>query len=669
VSPAAPPIPKPLAALGQRPPRLTLRVVLYTAILIGVGAATLLVFIRHFERSRAEQSAMLQASVVTQGVVDRLRPSDLRSPLTPERRRELDRLFQARVLDRETIAAAVASVDRRIVYTTRGGEIRPATWSPERIAKVLTGRVDSEIVSTRVGDHAVRVLRTYAPFRLADGSRGIVAVDKDYGPIASAARNAAIAVAAVLEIVLVFLWLCLIPMMRSATRRIHRQLDTIAHLALHDDLTGLPNRTRLGAHLDELLDPEREPRAFAVFFIDLDGFKEVNDTLGHDHGNELLVEVASRLRASCADGDLVARLGGDEFAVVSEQAGEATIQALALADRLRVEMAEVFDVAGIALEPQASIGIALAPTHGTSRDELLRCADIAMYAAKRLGAPQVFAPELDDNTTVRLAMTGELRRALERHELVLFYQPQFDLGAGRVRSAEALVRWRHPSQGLLAPDRFLAAIERAGLTRRLTGYVLDEALAQLRVWRDAGVEIGLAVNVSAKDLADPRFPDEIARALDSHGIEPSALELEVTEDVLLLDSIRADRRLERIVERGVRIAIDDFGVGYSSLRQLKSLPAQVLKIDRSFVSGMDADRRDAAIVRSTIGLAHDLGLEVVAEGVETQEHVRRLREAGCDVAQGYHLGRPLPSEAQGFDLSTAAGPGAVVVPLRRAAAL
>jgi EAL domain-containing protein (putative c-di-GMP-specific phosphodiesterase class I) len=326
-------------------------------------------------------------------------------------------------------------------------------------------------------------------------------------------------------------------------------------------------------------------------------------------------------------------------------------------------------VAGISLEPQASVGIALAPLHGTSRDELLRCADIAMYAAKRLRVPQVFAPELDDNSTVRLAMTGELRRALDRRELVLYYQPQFDLGAGRVRSAEALVRWRHPSQGLLAPERFLAAIERAGMTRRLTRYVLHEALAQLRVWRDAGIDIGLAVNVSAKDLADPRFPGEIARALDDHGIEPSALELEVTEDVLLLDSIRAGRRLERIVEHGVRIAIDDFGVGYSSLRQLKSLPAQVLKIDRSFVSGMDADQRDAAIVRSTIGLAHDLGLEVVAEGVETSEHVLRLREAGCDVGQGYHLGRPLPSEAQGFELVSVVGTGAVIVPFRRASAV
>src|ERR671919_3177858 len=275
---------------------------------------------------------------------------------------------------------------------------------------------------------------------------------------------------------------------------------------------------------------------------------------------------------------------------------------------------------------------------------------IAMYAAKRIGAPQVFAPELDDHSPGRLAMTGELRLALERRELVVYFQPQFDLRRGEVRSAEALIRWQHPTRGLLEPGAFLAGIEHAGLTRRLTSYVLDESLRQLRVWRDAGFDLRLAINVSPKDLADARFPEEIAQALDAYGVAPSALELEITEDILLLDSVRTGKRLEQIVEQGVRIAIDDFGVGYSSLSQLKNLPAQVLKIDQSFVSGMSFDRRDAAIVRSTIALAHDLGLDVVAEGVETPEHLSELRAAGCDIGQGFHLGRPLPLE----DLETLA---------------
>ncbi|HET9939185.1 MAG TPA: bifunctional diguanylate cyclase/phosphodiesterase, partial [Gaiella sp.] len=362
-----------------------------------------------------------------------------------------------------------------------------------------------------------------------------------------------------------------------------------------------------------------------------------------------------------------ARLGGDEFAVVSENATDAD-EALLLAERLSTAMGGMLEIAGIGLEPQASIGVALAPVHGSTRDELLRCADIAMYAAKRSGAPRVFDRELDDHSPVRLGMTGELRRALERRELVVYYQPQFDLAEGRIRGAEALVRWRHPSLGLVEPDQFLAAIEQAGLTRRLTRYVLDEALAQLRDWHDAGLELGLAVNVSERDLADAGFPDEVLEILAEHGIDPSALELEVTEDILVRDSVRAGGRLERIVATGVRIAIDDFGIGYSSLGQLKSVPAQTLKIDRSFVAGMATDRRDAAIVRSIVSLAHDLGLEVVAEGVETDEHVAWLRAAGCDVGQGYHLGLPLPSEAVALAARRPREIAAAVVPLERATA-
>ncbi len=267
-------------------------------------------------------------------------------------------------------------------------------------------------------------------------------------------------------------------------------------------------------------------------------------------------------------------------------------------------------------------------------------------------------------------MTGELRRAIETGELVVQYQPQVDLREGVVRSVEALVRWRHPTRGFLGPDAFLAAAEQSGLMRSLTRCVLEESLSQLRAWRSAGIEIDLAINVSASDLADARFPDEVAQALVEHGIEPSWLELEVTEDVLLSDRLRTSRMLERLVEQGVRIAIDDFGVGYSSLGQLKTLPAKVLKIDRSFVSSMESDRSDAAIVASTIELAHRLGLLVVAEGIETPAHLARLRAAGCDIGQGHLLGRPLPgdqivSTIHALRSSWVPDPSADVVPLRR----
>jgi EAL domain-containing protein (putative c-di-GMP-specific phosphodiesterase class I) len=294
-----------------------------------------------------------------------------------------------------------------------------------------------------------------------------------------------------------------------------------------------------------------------------------------------------------------------------------------------------------------------------------------MYAAKRLGAPQVFTPGFDDHSLLRLAMTGELRRAIERHELVVYYQPQVDLRRGVVCGAEALVRWRHPTRGFLGPDAFLAAAEQGGLMRSLTQYVLGESLQQLRIWRNSGIELDLAINVSGRDLADARFPEQVAQALAEHGIDPSSLELEITESILLSDRVRTSRMLERLVDQGVRIAIDDFGVGYSSLGQLKNLPVHILKIDRSFVSSMESDRSDAAIVSSTIQLAHHLGLEVIAEGVETQEHVSRLREAGCDMAQGHYLGRPLPGEdvvaaARNLYVTPLPVDGAAVLPLRRA---
>ena len=659
------------ASLGQRAPRLVFRVALFSALTLGIGAATLLVFIRHFERTRAEETATLHASVAAQAVVDRLRPSDLAGPISKARRDELDRILTARVLDEATPASAIATADGRLVSATEVAGTGTAPLTPELLGTALGGTVASELITTEVRGASTKVFRAYAPFRLEDGTAGVLVVDKDYGPIAAAARRAAITVAVVLEGVLLALWLCLFPIMRSVTRRMNRQLDTIAHQALHDDLTGLANRTQFGQRLDEALEAEvGEEKALTVFFIDLERFKEVNDALGHELGNELLTVVAARLDDVVGEGELVARLGGDEFGVLSERATDEAA-ATAVAERLRSAIAVPCEIAGVSLEVQGSIGIAIAPEHGTTRDELLRRADIAMYAAKRIGAPQVFSAGLDDNSPLRLAMTGELRRAIESGELAVFYQPQVDLREGRVRGAEALVRWRHPRRGFLLPDAFLTAAEQGGLMRNLTRYVLDEALLQLRAWRSAGLEIDLAVNVSARDLADARFPDEVAQALAKHAVEPAWLELEVTESVLLSDRLRTSRMLERLVDQGMRIAIDDFGVGYSSLGQLKTLPAKVLKIDRSFVSSMESDQSDAAIVSSTIELSHRLGLEVIAEGVETPAHLARLRAAGCDIGQGHLLGRPLPgdqipSAAHAVRSDWVSDAGSDVVPLRRA---
>ena len=309
------------ASLGQRAPRLVFRVALFSALTLGIGAATLLVFIRHFERTRAEETATLHASVAAQAVVDRLRPSDLAGPISKARREELDRILTARVLDEGTPASAIATADGRLVSATEVAGAGSAPLTRELLGTALGGTVASELITTEVKGASTKVFRAYAPFRLEDGTAGVLVVDKDYGPIAAAARRAAITVAVVLEGVLLALWLCLFPIMRSVTRRMNRQLDTIAHQALHDDLTGLANRTQFGQRLDEALEAEvGEEKALTVFFIDLERFKEVNDALGHDWGNELLTVVAARLDDVVGEGELVARLGGDEFGVLSERA-------------------------------------------------------------------------------------------------------------------------------------------------------------------------------------------------------------------------------------------------------------------------------------------------------------------------------------------------------------
>jgi diguanylate cyclase (GGDEF)-like protein len=428
-----------------------------------------------------------------------------------------------------------------------------------------------------------------------------------------------------------------------AVQRAGRQALIAERLALHDALTGLPNRVLFRTRTQHAIaGAGRAGTRVAVMLLDLDRFKEINDTLGHHYGDEVLRQVGERLSGLLGEDDTVARLGGDEFAILL-RAVETPAAGVAVAAAVRRAIAEHFDVAGVRLELGASVGIACFPEHGHDVDVLMQRADVAMYQAKegRTGVER-YVPELDGNSVQRLALAGDLRTALEREEFVLHYQPKVDLRTNAVAGAEVLLRWAHPVHGWLAPDDFIPLAEHTGLIVPLTNYVLDHALRQMGAWRTRGLDIGVAVNLSARTLIERELPDHIEAMCHRWAVPTNRLVLEITESMVVADPARALPILARLHELGVEIAVDDFGTGFSSMDYLKRLPVREVKIDRSFVTTMATDARDAAIVRCTIDLARSLGLRVVAEGVESSDVRARLTTLGCDQAQGYSFSRALP---------------------------
>jgi diguanylate cyclase (GGDEF)-like protein len=446
---------------------------------------------------------------------------------------------------------------------------------------------------------------------------------------------------------------------------------TAEHLARHDSLTELPNRRWfLEAVGQALKNPSL--RAGGLLLVDLNGFKEVNDTLGHHHGDLVLQAVGPRLAAAFRSEDLVARLGGDEFAVFMPGADSDAAQTAV--QRLQDALHTPVEVDGISLELDASIGLAWYPEHGGDVDTLLQRADVAMYRAKASHNSLVtYRSEDDYHSPERLVIAGDLRRALLSDQLVLHYQPQVELGVGRPVAAEGLVRWQHPQRGLLGPFEFIEVAERTGLIKDLTYRVLELGLADLRRWTDEGRKLSLSLNVSVRSLLDRRFPEDVERLLALHGVDGKALTLELTESSLMVDPEVAKKTMRHLAELGVSVAIDDFGTGYSSLAYLTDLPIGELKIDKSFVRAMGSDARNAIVVRSTIELAHNLGLRTVAEGIEDAFTFERLRALGCELAQGFHMSRPLPADSlmTWWDAHTAPPPnpapeyGAMPRPLTR----
>jgi diguanylate cyclase (GGDEF)-like protein/PAS domain S-box-containing protein len=423
----------------------------------------------------------------------------------------------------------------------------------------------------------------------------------------------------------------------------HRHAEeTIRRLAYHDPLTDLPNRALLLDRLARAMDDEHQPaQPVALVMMDLDHFKDINNTLGHHHGDVLLQQLATRLAGLVRQSDLVARLGGDEFAIVLPDTH--LEGALRVGEKIRAALVSPFDVEALSMTVEATIGIALFPEHATSPDTLLQRANVAMYAAKesRSGLA-VYASEHDHYNPWRLALMGELRFAIEHEELALFFQPKIHMATRRVIGVEALVRWNHPHRGMIPPDEFIPLAEQTGLIRPLTRWVLSAARSQEARLRQAGYRLTVAVNVSPRTLQDAALAEFIATLL--HPGQPSWLELEITESAIMADPARSLDVLSQLHEMKIPLAIDDFGTGYSSLAYLKKLPIGTIKIDKAFVKNLATDDNDAAIVRSTIEMGHHLGLVVVAEGVETAGAWDHLARLGCDSAQGYYICRPMPDQ-------------------------
>jgi len=426
-----------------------------------------------------------------------------------------------------------------------------------------------------------------------------------------------------------------------------RQLRALAESkreARTDELTGLPNRRLFFERLAACFPPGALPQRIAVLMIDLDRFKEINDSLGHHVGDDVLRQIGPRLSTVVRGMDTVARLGGDEFGLLISPL-DSPSTAVHVAERVREVLRQPFELESMSLRVDASIGIALAPDHGTEPGALLQKADFAMYAAKRERQPwQIYSSEHASNTRERLELMEDLRDALQRAEFVVHYQPKFDLFSGMVTAVEALARWQHPKRGILQPAAFLELVEESGLMGEFTMAVLDQALIQQARWVDDGYDLDVAVNLSPANLRDEDLANKIAVLIARRGVRPGSITLEITEDSFIADPDQALRVLGKLKAAGVEISIDDYGTGFSSLTYLRRLPVSELKLDRTFLTGAPQDKRAVSVIRSTVDLAHSLGLRIVVEGVEDLDALALVAGLGCDSAQGFLLGRPMPPQ-------------------------
>ena len=601
------------------------------------------VVLQHYLHSRVSDRALSDATEralsISRSEVERfLSAHDLKFGLTRPEMLALDETLRRPEVREHVQGITVWNRSLKVVYSPRRREINRRVPLSNDVRLAL----DGEVQAHRSGSS----LAVFVPLWLESSRRpaGAVQISVAYSRIEAGVRGDTNNYSFLIFLGLAILYGIMFRIVSGASKTLRHQAEVNEHQALHDALTDLPNRTLFHDRVHQALTSARRDHVpAAVMIMDLDRFKEVNDTLGHASGDELLKQVGIRLRESLRESDTVARLGGDEFGVLLPKVLDSAA-AVAVARKLRTTLEEPFTIHGLALQMEASIGIALYPDHGTNVQSLLQRADVAMYVAKEHPAGcEVYTRERDAYSPDRLTLLTELRRAIDRGQLVLHYQPKVDLRTGEIHGVEALVRWKHPERGMVPPDEFIPPAQKTGVIGPLTMFVLDEALRQCRTWALQGLDLCVAVNLSTRNLLDVHLPDTVGELLSRWEVHPSLLELEITESTILADPVRAMQVLSRLDEMGVRLAIDDFGTGYSSLAYLKRLPVDELKIDKSFILGMEESENDAVIVRSTIDLGRNLGLRVVAEGVETSTAWNRLASLGCDIAQGYSLSRPVPA--------------------------
>ena len=599
-------------------------------------------FVRERAILTARQSIEAAARV---GVQPHIRDQDLSDGFSELEYERLDTLLHGEaLLDGAAGEYKIWNRDLEVVYSAERSELG-TEGEGEHLTTALAGRTTATERTVRRKGEEVRQLYVFVPVETREGPNAVVQIALPYEPIAQAIQTDTRQLQAVLLAGLLLLYLALFRIVADASRRLRKQAKVNEYQAFHDVLTGLANRGLFRDRVQQAIrEGERENRLVALMLMDLDRFKEINDTLGHHKGDQVLQQIAGRLNEVLRDTDTVARLGGDEFAVLLPNIPDPAA-ALHVADKIQVALRQPFVVEGLALDVRASIGVSFFPGHGDDVDLLLQRADVAMYLAKAANSGcEVYAAERDQYSPSRLALVTELRRAMEDEEFVLFYQPKVDLRTGEAVVVEALCRWDHPMRGMIPPNEFIPLAEHTGLIEPLTMYVLDKALRQVSQWREQDVDLTVAVNMSPRNLLDLHFPDHVDALLKKWRLPPGALHLEITESTLVADPTRAMAILGRLNQMRVEMSIDDFGTGYSSLGHLRKLPVKELKIDKSFVMNMGIDESDAIIVRSTIDLGRNLGLRVVAEGVETAEIWRQLVVLGCDYAQGFYRSRPMPAD-------------------------